>query len=59
MYLFAFLQPTEAAPSGSLLTRENFKGCIRNVVIRNMIKDWTDMAGLHNVLLHECISINK
>lgn len=45
----------ETAPSGTLMSRENFKGCIRNVVIRNELKDWTDMDELQNVLLSECI----
>lgn len=47
----------DSAPSGSLLSRENFKGCIRNVAIRNEIHDWTDMDGLYNVLLSECLTI--
>ncbi|GAB6030676.1 hypothetical protein CHUAL_007531 [Chamberlinius hualienensis] len=33
--------------------RDNFKGCIRNVVIRGHIKDWIDMSK-HNVLLNSC-----
>lgn len=45
----------EIASSGSLLTRENFKGCIRNVSIRNERRDWIDMDNLHNVLLSECL----
>lgn len=49
---------SDTAPSGTLLSRENFKGCIRNVVIRNELKDWTDMDDLHNVLLSECLAIN-
>ncbi|XP_055595374.1 laminin subunit alpha-1 [Uranotaenia lowii] len=48
----------DTASSGTLLLRENFKGCIRNVVIRNERKDWTDMDNLHNVLLSECLAIN-
>ncbi|XP_063216579.1 laminin subunit alpha-1 [Bacillus rossius redtenbacheri] len=44
----------ENAPSGTLETRDNFKGCIRNVVIGAARKDWTDMAGLHNILLSSC-----
>ncbi|XP_055540243.1 laminin subunit alpha-1 isoform X2 [Wyeomyia smithii] len=48
----------DTAPSGTLLLRENFKGCIRNVVIRNERKDWTDMDNLHNVLLSECLAVN-
>lgn len=48
----------DTAPSGTLLSRENFKGCIRNVVIRNEIKDWTDMDELQNVLLSECLTMS-
>ncbi|EAL39720.3 AGAP007849-PA, partial [Anopheles gambiae str. PEST] len=48
----------DAASSGTLLMRENFKGCIRNIVIRNERKDWTDMDDLHNVLLSECLAVN-
>lgn len=49
---------SDAASSGTLLMRENFKGCIRNIVIRNERKDWTDMDDLHNVLLSECLAVN-
>ncbi|XP_041451135.1 laminin subunit alpha-1 isoform X1 [Drosophila obscura] len=45
----------DEAPSGSLLSRENFKGCIRNVSIRNEKRDWIDMDELRNVLLSECL----
>ncbi|XP_058122412.1 laminin subunit alpha-1 [Anopheles ziemanni] len=48
----------DAASSGTLLMRENFKGCIRNIVVRNERKDWTDMDDLHNVLLSECLAMN-
>lgn len=48
----------ETAPSGTLLGRDNFKGCIRNVLIRNELRDWTDMDELHNVLLSECLAIH-
>lgn len=48
----------DTAPSGTLLSRENFKGCIRNVVIRNEMRDWTDMDELQNVLLGECFSVS-
>ncbi|KAJ9574288.1 hypothetical protein L9F63_026066, partial [Diploptera punctata] len=44
----------EGAPSGTLGTRDNFKGCIRNVVIGGERKDWTDMASLNNILLSSC-----
>lgn len=45
---------SELEPQGALRVRDNFKGCIRNVVIRGEIKDWTDMARLNNVLLNAC-----
>uniref|UniRef100_A0A182NLL6 Laminin subunit alpha-1 n=1 Tax=Anopheles dirus TaxID=7168 RepID=A0A182NLL6_9DIPT len=48
----------DAASSGTLLMRENFKGCIRNIVIRGERKDWTDMDDLHSVLLSECLAVN-
>lgn len=48
----------DTAPSGTLLSRANFKGCIRNVVIRNEMRDWTDMDELHNVLLSECLTMH-
>lgn len=48
----------DAASSGTLLMRENFKGCIRNIVIRNERKDWTDMDDLQNVLLSECLAVS-
>ncbi|PSN29691.1 hypothetical protein C0J52_27895, partial [Blattella germanica] len=44
----------KGAPSGTLGTRDNFKGCIRNVVIGGELKDWTDMASLNNILLSSC-----
>jgi len=44
----------EGAPSGTLGTRDNFKGCIRNIIIGKKPKDWTDMASLSNVLLSSC-----
>lgn len=42
------------APYGTLQTRDNFKGCIRNLAINGERRDWTDMASLHNVLLNAC-----
>lgn len=48
----------DTASSGTLLGRDNFKGCIRNVAIRNELKDWTDMDELQNVLLGECLTIS-
>lgn len=44
----------DIAPSGTLFTRDNFKGCIRNVSVRNERRDWIDMDHLHNVRLGEC-----
>ncbi|XP_026474938.1 neurexin-1b-like [Ctenocephalides felis] len=44
----------DEATSGSLVTRDNFNGCIRNVALEGKIKDWTDMDSLHNVLLGSC-----
>ncbi|XP_030377128.1 laminin subunit alpha-1 [Scaptodrosophila lebanonensis] len=49
----------DIAPSGCLLSRENFKGCIRNVSIRNERRDWIEMDDLHNVLLSECLIANE
>lgn len=49
---------TDTAPTGTLLSRENFKGCLRNVDIRNELKDWIDMDELQNVLLSECLAIS-
>jgi len=37
------------------MSRENFKGCIRHVSIRNERRDWIDMEDLRNVLLSECL----
>ncbi|XP_054282487.1 laminin subunit alpha-1 [Macrosteles quadrilineatus] len=42
------------AASGTLQSRENFKGCIRNVRISGERKDWTTMTSLHNILLSSC-----
>lgn len=53
--MLIFFNCLEIASSGSLLTRENFKGCIRNLSIRNERRDWVDMDALHNVLLSECL----
>jgi hypothetical protein len=50
----SFLMFPEGAPSGTLGTRDNFKGCIRNVVIGKNPKDWTDMTSLNNILLSSC-----
>lgn len=34
--------------------RENFKGCLRDVVVASQKRDWTEMEELHNVLLDSC-----
>ena len=47
--------PDSAGPGNSvLLQQDNFKGCIRNIEINRMRRDWTDMARLTNVLLNSC-----
>lgn len=43
-----------SAQKGSLLTRDHFNGCIRNVMIGGERRDWTDMAELHNIHLSSC-----
>ncbi|KAM3959117.1 LOW QUALITY PROTEIN: wing blister [Aphomia sociella] len=35
-------------------TRENFKGCIREVTVGGQKRDWPEMEALHNVLLDSC-----
>ncbi|XP_059059003.1 laminin subunit alpha-1 [Achroia grisella] len=35
-------------------TRENFKGCMREVTVGGQKRDWTEMETLHNVLLDSC-----
>ncbi|XP_066580920.1 laminin subunit alpha-1 [Prorops nasuta] len=42
------------APKGTLMTRDHFNGCIRNVMIGGERRDWTDMAELHNIHLSSC-----
>ncbi|CAG9768433.1 unnamed protein product [Ceutorhynchus assimilis] len=42
------------AAVGTLKTRENFKGCIRNLKIENDPKDWSEMDELNSVLLNSC-----
>ncbi|XP_056646625.1 laminin subunit alpha-2 [Diorhabda sublineata] len=42
------------APTGTLKTFTNFKGCIRKLKIENQPMDWTDMKELNNVLLNSC-----
>lgn len=34
--------------------RENFKGCIRDVVVAGSQRDWRHAKVLHNVLLDSC-----
>ncbi|XP_043271259.1 laminin subunit alpha-1 [Venturia canescens] len=43
-----------SAPKGTLITRDHFNGCIRNVMIGGERRDWTDMAELHNIHLSSC-----
>ncbi|KAL1491007.1 hypothetical protein ABEB36_011669 [Hypothenemus hampei] len=42
------------AAVGTLKTRENFKGCIRNLRIDNELKNWSEMEELNGVLLNSC-----
>lgn len=54
----------EATLAHSILLRENFKGCIRNVKFNKgynglEIVDWVNMENLHNILLNECPSNNR
>ncbi|XP_044750495.1 laminin subunit alpha-1 [Coccinella septempunctata] len=44
----------EAAPSGTLKVRENFKGCLRKFKIGEQVKDWTEMEELNGVSLDSC-----
>ncbi|XP_037094829.1 laminin subunit alpha-1-like [Pollicipes pollicipes] len=44
----------ERASNSILLQPDNFKGCIRNIEINGVRRDWTDMAQLTNVLLNSC-----
>nr|XP_053638425.1 laminin subunit alpha-2-like isoform X4 [Cherax quadricarinatus] len=44
----------DTALQGTLMSRENFKGCIRNIVLNSERRDWTDMYRLQNVLLNAC-----
>ncbi|XP_051174494.1 laminin subunit alpha-1 isoform X1 [Leptopilina boulardi] len=41
-------------PKGTLMTRDHFNGCIRNVMIGGERRDWTDMTELHNIHLSSC-----
>jgi laminin, alpha 1/2 len=63
-FFFFSFAATESAPSRTIMMRENFKGCIRNVKLNSgsngmEIVDWTDMDQLHNVLLNECPAGSK
>uniref|UniRef100_A0A6P7G0Y5 Laminin subunit alpha-1-like isoform X1 n=2 Tax=Diabrotica virgifera virgifera TaxID=50390 RepID=A0A6P7G0Y5_DIAVI len=42
------------APTGTLKSLTNFKGCIRKLKIENQLMDWSDMKELNNVLLNSC-----
>ncbi|XP_064107459.1 laminin subunit alpha lam-3-like isoform X1 [Macrobrachium nipponense] len=44
----------DTALQGTLSSRENFKGCIRNIVLNSERRDWTDMYRMQNVLLNAC-----
>uniref|UniRef100_A0A8D8X2U9 Laminin subunit alpha-1 n=1 Tax=Cacopsylla melanoneura TaxID=428564 RepID=A0A8D8X2U9_9HEMI len=44
----------DGAAIGALETRENFKGCIRNIVIGGEKSEWSMMTYLHNILLTSC-----
>ncbi|XP_030761277.1 laminin subunit alpha-1-like [Sitophilus oryzae] len=35
-------------------TRQNFKGCIKNLKVQGAKTEWTDMEELHNILLNSC-----
>lgn len=48
---------TDEAPAGTLKTRDNFKGCIRNIKIGDKLMDWIDMDELNNVRLNSCPAI--
>ncbi|XP_023288824.1 laminin subunit alpha-2 [Orussus abietinus] len=43
-----------SVPKGTLLSRDHFNGCIRNVMMGGERRDWTDMAELHNIHLSSC-----
>ncbi|XP_066263051.1 laminin subunit alpha lam-3 isoform X1 [Euwallacea similis] len=42
------------AAVGTLKTRENFKGCLRNLKIERELKDWAEMEELNGVLVNSC-----
>ncbi|XP_023215489.1 laminin subunit alpha-1-like [Centruroides sculpturatus] len=41
-------------PLGILSSRDNFKGCIKNIAINHKLKDWINMHRLENVLPNSC-----
>ncbi|XP_014204068.2 laminin subunit alpha-1 [Copidosoma floridanum] len=44
----------DSAPKGTLMTRDYFNGCLRNVQIGGERRDWTDMYELYNIHLNSC-----
>ncbi|KAK3921962.1 Laminin subunit alpha-1 [Frankliniella fusca] len=48
----------EGAHSETLGVKDNFKGCIRKVMIGGERRDWTIMADLHNIELGSCPLVN-
>lgn len=44
----------EGAISETLGVKDNFKGCIRKVMVGGERRDWTVMADLHNIGLGSC-----
>lgn len=48
----------EGAISETLGVKDNFKGCIRKVMIGGERRDWTVMADLHNIGLGSCPVVN-
>lgn len=48
----------DVAPNSILQSRDNFKGCIRNIIVDAEMKSWTQMDDLHNVLLSECLTVS-
>lgn len=52
--LALFFITIDDAPNGVLHSRENFKGCIRNLVIGERARDWIDMHKLVRIQLNSC-----
>ncbi|KAJ8920580.1 hypothetical protein NQ315_004719 [Exocentrus adspersus] len=44
----------DEAPTGSLKSKINFKGCIKNLKIENTLVDWSNIDELNNVVLNSC-----